>query len=146
MVAKRARSVLVTVFGVIGIACFGILALEYVIARYDALGAIIVLPEPLGLGGFLQGVPDWAAIAMTSGIWLGLLGAVLLLLGDRASVLVLALAFVASLVALVWGVLAFLQGHTEIMEIRPLEYASALAFGSFGMWVYARTAKRSGRL
>ncbi|MBR3371081.1 MAG: hypothetical protein IKG52_10685 [Rhodobacteraceae bacterium] len=146
MAEKRARGVLVTVFGVIGTACFGFLALEYVLARYDALGAIIDLPAPFGLGNFLDVMPDWAAFATTAGIWLGVLGAVLLLLGDRASVLVLALAMLANLVALVWGVLAFAQGQTLIVTIRPLEYLGALVLGSFGLWLYARTAKRYGRL
>ncbi|WFE73945.1 hypothetical protein [Roseinatronobacter sp. S2] len=146
MTKKQARGVLVTVFGVVGTACFGFLALEYVIARYDALQTLVALPAPLGLGDFLGVMPDWSAYAVTFGIWLGLLGAVLLLLGDRASVLVLALAFVANLVASVWGALVFVQGQELMTTIRPLEYVSALLLGSFGLWLYARTAKRYGRL
>jgi len=133
MAEKQARSVLVTVFGVVGTACFGFLALEYVIARYGALEALVALPPPLGLGDFLGTMPDWSAYAVTSGIWLGLLGAVLLLL-------------VASLVASVWGALVFVQGQELMTTIRPLEYVSALLLGSFGLWLYARTAKRYGRL
>ena len=146
MAEKRARGVLVTVFGVVGTACFALLALEYVVARYDGLGALVVLPAPMGLGDFLTALPDWSSFAVTLGIWLGLLGAVLLLLGDRASVLVLALSFLASLVASVWAVLALLQGDLQAMTINPLEYIASLLLGSFGLWLYARTAKRYGRI
>ncbi len=146
MSQQRPRGVFLTIFGVIGIVYFGLLAVEYVVARYAALSGVIPLPAPWGLGGFLDGIPQWGSVAVTLTIWLGLLGAVLLLLRDRAAVLVLTFAFLTSFVALAWGALAFSDGHVLIDTVRPLEMGASLASLTFGLWLYARTAKRNGVL
>jgi len=146
MPQKRPRGMFLTVFSVIGTLHFGFLALEYVLARYDALAVAIGLPAPWGLSGFYEGIPQWAAFALTLTIWLGLLGSVLLLLRDRASVLVLTFAFLSSLVALLWGTMAFFDGHVLIDTVRPLYMGAGLGSLTFGLWLYARTAKRNGVL
>jgi hypothetical protein len=143
---KRPRGVLLTVFSVIGTLHFGFLALEYVVARYAALSQIIPLPAPWGLAGFYEGIPQWGAVALTLTIWLGLLGSVMLLARERASVLVLTLSFLTSLVALVWGAMAYIDGHIVIDTVRPLDMGAGLACLCFGLWLYARTAKRNGVL
>lgn len=146
MPATKRRSSLVTIFGVVGLFWFAFHAVEYVFARYAALGQMLPLPEPMGLGGLFDAMPQWAAMALTVTIWLGLLGTVLLLLGDRASVLVLSLTLLASLVTLAWGVLAMWQGLTELGRIQPLFFGAGQAAMVFGLWLYARTAKRYGVL
>lgn len=146
MPQQRPRGVFLTIFSVIGTLHFGFLALEYVLARYAALSDAFPLPQPWGLTGFYDGIPQWVAMALTLTIWLGLLGSVLLLLRDPASVLVLTFSFLTSLIALVWGGLAFADGHILIDTVRPLNMGAGLACISFGLWLYARTAKRNGVL
>ncbi len=142
----RGRSFFVTLFGVIGPLWFALHAVEYVFARYDALEAMLPLPEPLGLSALFAALPQWAGIALTVTIWLGLLGAFLLLLGDRASVLVLSFGLLAALATLAWGGMAFLNGQTRLGEVDPLLFAGGQAALMAGLWLYARTAKRYGTL
>jgi hypothetical protein len=146
MPAVRGRSILTTLFGVVGLFWFGFHALEYVHGRYDALADYLPLPVPMGLGGLFDAMPQWAGLALTLTIWTGLLGALLLLLGDRASVLLLALTLLVALVTLVWGALAFAQGLTELGQISPLFFGAGQAAVAFGLWLFARTAKRYGSL
>lgn len=146
MPAVKRRSFLVTLFGVIGLFWFALHAMEYVFARYEALNSVLTLPDPLGLGGLFSAMPQWASIALTVTIWLGLLGALLLLIGDRASVLVLSLTLLAALVVLAWGALAFLQGLTVLGDVQTLFFAAGQAVFAFGLWLGARTAKRFGLL
>ena len=146
MPTTKSRSFFVTVFGVVGTLWFALHAIEYVFDRYARLGEMIALPEPLGLQGFFAVLPLWASVALTATIWLGLLGAFLLLLGDKASVLILSLAVIAALVALAWGVVAFLEGFGPIGSIDPLFFVAAQAAFVIGLWLYARTAKRYGTL
>jgi hypothetical protein len=75
MPATTRRSFLVTIFGVIGTLWFAIHAIEYVFARYLALETAFPLPAPFGLSGVFEAMPQWASIALTATIWLGLLGA-----------------------------------------------------------------------
>lgn len=142
MPASKRRSLLVTVFGVIGTIWFALHAAEYLFERIDWLAATLALPAPLGLPDLFDSMPQWASVALTVTIWLGLLGAFLLLLGDRASVLVLSLTVIAALVTLAWGVLAFTQGFGHIGTVEPLFFAGAQAAMTIGLWLYARTAKR----
>lgn len=146
MSEKKPRGFVMTLFGVVGTVGFAILAIEYVLARYTALSGHVALPAPLGLDSFLQDIPVIASVAITSAIWLGLLGAFLLLLRDRASVFVLSLAFLASLASLVWGVMTLFDGQVQIGSVRTLEFVTSLVLVSFGLWLYARTAKRNAAL
>ncbi|MCC5956346.1 MAG: hypothetical protein JJU07_09590 [Natronohydrobacter sp.] len=146
MPAAQRRSILITIFGIVGLFWFAFHAVEYVYARYDALSGYLPLPAPMGLGGLFQAMPQWAALALTFTIWTGLLGALLLVLADRASVLLLALTLVGALVTLVWGVLAFAQGLTVLGQINPLFFGAGQATVALGLWLFARTAKRYGTL
>lgn len=146
MAATRSRSFFVTLFGLVGTLWFALHAVEYVFARYTRLDAIFTLPDPLGLAAFFSELPIWASVALTSTIWLGLLGAFLLLLGDRASVFVLSLCVVTALITLAWGILAFVQGAGPMGGVNPLFFVAGQAAMAFGLWLYARTAKRYGTL
>lgn len=136
------RSLFVTIFGVVGTLWFALHAIEYVFARYAALEAAFPLPTPLGLSGVFDAMPQWASIALTATIWLGLLGAFLLLLGDRASVLILSFTLLATLIALIWGVMAFFEGNQSVAAINPLMFLGSQTAMTFGLWLYSRTAKR----
>lgn len=146
MSAATRRSLFVTIFGVVGTLWFALHAVEYVYARYDALNTMLPLTSPLGLNGVFEEMPEWAAIALTLTIWLGLLGGLLLLIGDRASVFVLSLTLLAALVTFVWGALAFSQGLGPIGPIDPLLFGAGQGAVALGIWLYARTAKRYGTL
>lgn len=142
----RPRSAILTLFSIIGIAFFGLMVLEYLLARIETLAALVPLPAPLGLVGFFEGVPQWASISLTVTIWLGLLGAWLLALRERAAVPVLTLTLIAALVHLVWAGLAYVDGHVLIGTVRPVGMALSHVLITFGLWLYARSAKSSGAL
>lgn len=144
--AAKQRYLFVTIFAVIGLLWYGLHALEYVVARYAPISNIVQLPQPLGLRGFLQELPLWASTAITATIWLGLLGAFLLALRDRASVLIFSLALVAACVAAVFGVMTLWLGSGPMGGVDPLWFTFALFLMTFGLWLYARTAKRYGTI
>lgn len=146
MPAQRHRGALITGFAVVGCLWFGLHAIEYVAARYAPLGAMVSLPDSYGLSGLLDAVPGWASAAIGGAVWLGLLGSVLLLLRDRAAVLVLAVAFLASLVALAWGVMAVADGLSVLGGVDVVQFTGALSAVALGCWLYARIAKRAGGL
>lgn len=138
------RSILMTAFGVVGLLWFLLHAVEYIYSRYDALQTMLPLPSPLGLVGLFEGMPQWAEIALTAAIWLGLLGAILLVLRDQAAVLILALTFLATLPVLVWAVISFAQGLGALGGVAVLMFAGGQVAVALGLWLYARTAKRYG--
>jgi hypothetical protein len=143
MPQSRPRGFVVTLFGVVGTLVFGFLALEYLTARAPAL---IALPAPWGLAGFFQQVPRWVEVLLTGTIWLGLLGGILLVLREKAAVLIYSLTLLGSALLLLWALLALADGHFLIDTVRPLPFAASLFAVNFGLWLYARTAKRSGTL
>jgi hypothetical protein len=143
MPQSRPRGIVVTLFGVIGTLFFGFLALEYLAAK---LPSLMVLPSPWGLGGFFQEVPGWVGVLVTVTIWSGLLGGLLLLLREKAAVLILSLTMLTSLLVAIWALLALADGHFLLDTVRPLHFGASLFALAFGLWLYARTAKRSGTL
>jgi hypothetical protein len=144
MPATARRSLIMTVFGVLGILWFALHAVEYVYARYDTLQARVPLPDPLGLSEMFAAMPQWAAISLTAAIWLGLLGAVLLLLRDSAAVLILSLTLIATLPVAAWAGIAFFGGMAFVAGVNLLFFAAGQVAVTFGLWLYARTAKRYG--
>lgn len=146
MSVQRNRGVLITLFAVAGCLWFGLHAVEYVMARYAPLGDMVPMPEGYGLAALLQSVPTWASGAIGASVWLGLLGSVLLLLMDRAAVLVLSLAVIASLVAVVWSIMATIDGLTVLGGVNVLQFTGALTAVAVGCWLYARLAKRTDAL
>lgn len=146
MTAVKRRSFMARLFGVVGLLWFAFHAVEYVLARYPKLNGSFPWPEQFGLVGAFAEMPQWAAIALTISIWLGLLGSILLVLEDRAAVLILSLTLVASLVVLAYGVLAFMFGASMVGEIQPLFFGAGQAAFALGIWLAARTAKRYGLL
>ncbi len=142
MPATTRRNVLMTFFGVIGFFWFLLHAVEYVYARYDGLQATLPLPDQLGLMPLFGALPQWAGIALTACIWLGLLGSVLLVLQDRAAVLILSLTLLASLPVLVWAVLSFVEGLASLGRVNLMMFAGGQVTMALGLWLYARTARR----
>jgi len=137
---------MLTAFAVIGCLWFGLHAVEYVASRYTALGALVPIPAEYGLSGLLSAAPGWGYNAVSATVWLGLLGSILLLLRDRAAVLVLSATVIASLVALVWAGMAFADGLVRLGGVHVVQFAGSMAGVSLGCWLFARVAKRSGAL
>lgn len=146
MPAQKSRGWLATLMAVVGCAWFGLHALEYVAARYEPVGAVLSLPTGYGLNGLFGAIPLWADAALGATVWLGLLGALLFLLRDRAAVLVLAVALLAGVVTGVWGVLAAAGGAGKLGSVDPAQFTLAQAAVVFGLWLHARTLKRHGAL
>lgn len=142
MPATAQRNLLMTVFGVIGLFWFLLHAVEYVYARYDALQSMLPLPDPLGLAPLFDVLPQWAGIALTAAIWLGLLGSVLLMLRDQAAVLILSLTLLATLPVLVWAIIALFEGLASVGGISLLLFAGGQVAFALGLWLYGRTARR----
>ena len=76
MPATLRRSLVMTVFGLLGTLWFLVHSVEYLYARYEGLQSALPLPAPLGLEAVFAAMPQWAALALTATIWIGLLGAV----------------------------------------------------------------------
>lgn len=143
MSAAPRRSLLVTLFGVVGTLWFALHAVEYLYFRYPALDGWVALPDPLGGAWVFAGMPDWAEITLTATIWIGLLGAVLLLVGERASVLILAVTMLLALVPVAWGGLAMVQSTGRAGSLEFFLFTAGLAALTIGLWLLARTAKRA---
>ncbi len=116
------------------VAWHGLLVADYVVIRF-ALSP--VLP---GLMDQLPLVTLWAKVGWAMAVWLGLAGALFLLFGDDAAVLLLFAAAVAMVVAMVGvhlaGEPALVHGVPWPIGIALLMLAPALG------WVYARLLKR----
>ncbi|MFN4057387.1 MAG: hypothetical protein ACK4HW_04290 [Roseinatronobacter sp.] len=143
MPQHRPRGLIVTLFGVLGTLVFAFFALEYIVARLPSVAA---LPAPWGLSGFFQQIPGWVSLLVTLTIWLGLLGGILLLVREKAAVLIYSFTMLTSAILVVWALLALSDGHVMIDTVRPLHFAGSLFSLTFGFWLYARTAKRSGTI
>ena len=95
--------------------------------------------------GCPSGDPDMGVGAMGASVWLGLAGSILLLLRDRAAVMVLAGRVLAALVSLAWGVMAMVTACPYLVGWTWCASRQLTAV-ALGCWLYARVAKRSGAL
>lgn len=146
MPVNTERGALITLFAVVGCLWFGLHAIEYVAARYAPFSVLVPLPDGYGMAALLERVPAWASGTIGATVWLGLLGSILLLLRDRAAVLVLSVTVLAALASLVWGVMAMADGLGTLGGVDVVRFTGALAAVALGCWLYARVAKRAGTL
>lgn len=120
----------------------GALAFDYLNLRFALFPDAPALMSALAFGAL------WLKVVWAMAVWLGLLGAIFLLLRDDASVLLLFAAGVSMLATLAGVVM---QG-TAISITGPLAVlgwpalAAALALVPLGGWLYARWQKRRGAL
>lgn len=119
------------------------LALDYVNLRFS-LG--LDLPQLMAL---LPLDALWARVAFTMAVWLGLAGAVFLLFGDDAAVLLLFAAALSALVGLAGGGLsgglALVSVALPVVGAVQLPVALLVLVPALG-WFYARALKRGGAL
>jgi len=90
---------------------------------------------------YFGNLPLWVDSAWAIGVWIGLLGAVLLLMRERAAVLALAVAAIAMLAATIW--LIFVSDPT-IQAVTGANGAWVMVgatLASLLLWLYARWMK-----
>lgn len=95
---------------------------------------------------WFAGVPLWAGAAWALAVWLGLLGAVLLLMRERGAVLCLAGAALAMVVANLWFLALASPRLPELTGPGGLWVMLAASAVPVLFWLYARWLKRGGRL
>ncbi|MFN3953186.1 MAG: hypothetical protein ACK4LQ_01950 [Pararhodobacter sp.] len=119
------------------------LALDYVNLRFS-LG--LDLPQLLAL---LPLDALWARVAFTMAVWLGLAGAVFMLFGDDAAVLLLFAAALGALIGLAGGGLpgglALVPVVVPVAGALQVPVAVLVLVPALG-WFYARALKRAGAL
>jgi hypothetical protein len=146
MPAQKRRSAVMTLLAVVGCLWFGLHAVEYVAGQYAPVADLVALPEGYGLAAMLNAVPAWVSGLIAATVWLGLLGSFLLLLQDRASVLVLSVALLSGVGTVIWAGLALAQGLAVLGGVQVVQFTLGLAAVTFGCWLYARMAKVNGAL
>lgn len=117
-------------------------ALDYVLTQIAY--APYVGQFPPEWAAYFDAIPAWVTGAWAIGVWVGLLGAVLLLMRDRNAVMALAVAFVAMVVATIWLVFISqptMQSVTGAAGLYTMFGASAAALF---LWLYARWLKIRG--
>ena len=131
-----------SLLGLLGLGWYLLLAVDYVAIRYSAVGEMLQVPD--GWGAAFAGMPLWASVATALAVWLGLLGAILLTIRDRGSVLTLAFAFLASIAVAVWFVLFSPAGPRQIGEIDAMVLLAVQTLVPAVLWIYARSLKQRG--
>lgn len=140
----RSRPAHLPLVALLAILWFGLWALEYVLVRYDHMGNLAGLSD--GWGAWFDAVPAWPGAVLAAGIWLGLLGAFLLIARERGAVLLLAFAFLASLGFAIWAVAASPIGLRPLLAFDPRVVLAAQVLVPAVFWLYARSLKKSGAL
>jgi len=119
-------------------------AADYLLRRLDvAAWTDMLSAEWLA---YAEGLPTWLDAAWAFSVWLGLLGAILLLRRERTAVLPMAGAFIAAVVAVV-GAYVTLPPPGGLDPAAPALWA-AIAMVAFAalIWLYARAVKTAGWL
>lgn len=93
---------------------------------------------------FVETMPEWAVAAWATGVWAGLLGALLLAMRAGFAPFILALSALGLIVVAIW---ANLVSTPEVEQVAS-QVAAWILVGSavFGvlLWIYARTQHRRG--
>jgi peptidoglycan/LPS O-acetylase OafA/YrhL len=95
---------------------------------------------------YFDAMPLWVDAAWAIGVWVGLLGAVLLLMRERAAVLALALAAVAMAAATFWLLVVSDPPMQDITGAQGVYVMLGAVLVSVLLWIYARSAKTRGAL
>lgn len=142
MTPTESRPFHMTLMSLAALVWYVAVALDYVAARYDRVANLPGLPEGMGLG--YEVMPLWAAVATGVAVWLGLFGAILMLLRDRMAVLSFAFTFIAALVSVVWVLQFSAEGPREWLGMTPVQVMAAQVLVPFVLWVYTRSLKQRG--
>lgn len=119
-------------------------ALDYALMQFRVQAYRDQVPEEWVL--YFDAVPAWVTGAWAVGVWIGLLGALLLLARERAAPLMLAAAFFGLAAATVWLIwvsdppMADVTGTEGVWVMLGATAASAV------LWLYARWMRARGVL
>lgn len=95
---------------------------------------------------YFDTLPFWVDAAWAIGVWVGLLGAVLLLMRERAAVLALALSAVALIAATFWLLAVSDPPMQAVTGASGIYVMAGAALASVILWAYARWVKMHGVL
>lgn len=119
-------------------------ALDYVMTQMRVDGYFALFSEPQIL--YFTSMPIWVNAAWAAGVWLGLLGAILLLYDQKTAPMPLALSFAGMVVASVW--FTALSDPLMVAVTGPLGLVViwGATLVSLIVWVYARAQRQKGML
>jgi hypothetical protein len=119
-------------------------AADYALTKMRVPAYLDQVPEEWVV--YFDALPAWVTAAWAVGVWIGLLGALLLLARESLAPLMLALAFFALAAASVWLVwlaeppMAEVTGQEGVLVMAGATAASAI------LWLYARWMRARGVL
>lgn len=117
-------------------------ALDYVLTLYAFEPYVSQVP-PEWLEYF-RAIPAWVTGAWAVGVWVGLLGAILLLMREHWAPLALAVAFAGVLAATLWLTLLAEPPMQEAVGMGFTWTMVAATVAALLLWLYARWLRRRG--
>ena len=123
-------------------------AYDYVMTRMrnlDYLAGMMPDVDPNATLAWVDAFPIWAQFGWGLGVWMGLLGSILLLLRSRWAVWSLALSLVGAILGLVYQIVAAppLPGAEGMMfEVMPF----VIILVALGLYLYARAQEKKAVL
>ena len=145
----RARTpVHLWIVGILALLWNAIGCYDYLMTRMrntDYLKSMMPDVDPNAMLAWVDGFPIWAQFGWGLGVWMGLVGALLLLLRNRWAVLVLGLSFVGAVLGLGYQIVAAppMPGPTGgAMDIMPYVIIAI----ALGLFLYARAMRTKGLL
>ena len=124
-------------------------AYDYLMTRMrntDYLASMMPTVDPQAVLAWVDAFPIWAQFGWGLGVWMGLIGCVMLLLRHRWSVPALGLSMVGAIVGLGYQIfaaapLAGTEGNT-MMAVMPWVIIAV----AVGLYLYARSMQKKGAL
>ena len=117
-------------------------ALDYALTQLDVTAYTSQVPPEWM--AYFGAIPAWVTAAWAISVWVGLLGAILLLMREHWAPLVLAVAFAGVLVATLW---LTLLSDPPMQEAVGMEFTWTMVGATVAallLWLYARWLRRRG--
>ena len=126
--------------GILAFLWHALLALVYTLAQFELADIASHVPEDWLI--YLDAVPLWVTGTLAVGIWVGLLGAILLLVREHWAPLALAVAFFAVAAVAVWMIFLSVPPVAIIVGPEATWLLVAATIGALLLWLYARWMRR----
>jgi hypothetical protein len=134
------------IVGVVALLWNGFGCYDYMMTRMrdaDYLKSMMPDVDPANFLAYVDSLPIWASAGWGLGVWMGLLGSVLLLMRSRWAIPVYLLSFIGAVVGLGYQMSDPMPGLTTFMAIGIPSIIIAVCLGLF---LYARAQGASGVL
>lgn len=95
---------------------------------------------------YFGSMPAWVTACWAVGVWVGLLGAILLLMREAAAPLTLALSFLGTLGASVWLLLLSDPPMQQVTGAGGVYVMVGATLAALLLWIYARWQRQNGVL